>query len=72
MRRTFAPFYGKRFIGNNNPGHMEVHDLDKETQSCQIDIIELHHIVIFSPDTLEEAKKNRFDNCVYCIGNSQK
>ncbi len=67
-RRYRSPFNGKRFIGNNNTN--EVHDLDNEKTSCKIDQIKDEHVVTFSPDTHSEAKKKGFDNCAYCIGNS--
>lgn len=70
-RRPGPPTYGKRFVGNRNPGHMEVHDLDKEMVMCQIDeIIRAGHAVTFIPDTLAQAHRQGYDNCAYCIGGS--
>lgn len=68
-RRQRSPFNGKRFIGNTNKN--EVHDLDKETNSCQIASIKDDHVKTFSPDTHKQAKNEGFDNCAHCIGNSQ-
>ncbi|MFC0525795.1 hypothetical protein ACFFGV_19640 [Pontibacillus salicampi] len=68
MRRHQHPFNGKRFIGNNNTN--EVHDLDNEKTRCEIDKILLNHVKTFIPDTHSEAKRQNFDNCAHCIGNS--
>jgi hypothetical protein len=69
MRRN-----GKRFLGNTDK--KEVHDLDNEKyglNECQIiEIIRAKHAVIFEPDTLEQAHKEGFDNCAYCIGGSKR
>lgn len=67
-RRERFPFNGKRFIGNKN--NNEVHDLDKERTTCQIDDIKREHVRTFSPDTHSQAKSEGFDNCAKCIGNS--
>jgi len=59
------------FLGNSNT--MEVHNLSAETPRCQIDeILEAGHDVAFSPDTLEQAHEQGFDNCAYCIGGSTR
>jgi len=63
--------YGKRYLGNTN--EKEVHDLHNETVNCQIDkILNAGHAVGFTPDTLQEAHRNGYDNCHYCIGNSKR
>lgn len=69
MRRDRWPFNGKRYIGNTNT--KEVHDLDHEKPACQIDEIKDEHVRTFTPDTLEEAHRHRFDNCAHCIGGSR-
>ncbi len=73
-RRTGYPTYGKRFIGNTN--NTEVHDLDNEKtgqNQCQIDeIIQAGHAVTFTPDTLNQANSDGYDNCAYCIGSSTR
>lgn len=56
----------RRFLGNSNT--MQVHDLDNEQTTCQIDEIKLEHQVYFTPDTLAEAKRQGYDPCAYCIG----
>ncbi len=67
--RQGFPLYGKRFCGNTNK--MEVHDLDNEKRVCQIEeIIDANPTQTFIPDTLEEAYKEGYDNCQYCIGGS--
>lgn len=72
-RRPGAPTYNKRFVGNKDPDHMEVHDLDNEKTLCQIDeIIQAGHAITFSPDTLHQAHQQGYDNCAYCIGASTR
>jgi hypothetical protein len=64
---------GIRYLGNRDPGHMEVHDLDQKTRNCQIDeILRAGHGVGFLPDTLEQAHKEGFDNCAWCLGGSTR
>lgn len=63
----------KRYLGNSDPAHMEVHDLENEKPQCQIDeIIKTGNAVVFSPDTLEQAKSEGYDNCAFCIGGSER
>lgn len=73
-RRQGSPTYGKRYVGNTDK--KEVHDLDNEqtgANECQIDeIIKAGHARTFSPDTLEQADKETYDNCAYCIGRSTR
>ena len=65
--RREHPLYGKRYCGNINT--KEVHDLDRETSQCLIDvIIAAGHTITFIPDTLEQAHVEGYENCVYCIG----
>jgi len=74
MRRRGAPTYGNRFVGNTDK--KEVHDLDNEqtgANECQIDeIIRAGHARIFDPDTHEQARKEGYDNCAYCLGGSER
>ena len=71
-RRQGPPTNGKRYVGNVNK--MEVHDLDNEqtaANQCQIDeIIAAGHAVTFDPDTLGQARRQGYDNCIHCIGES--
>ena len=63
----------KRYLGNSDPDHMEVHDLNNEKPQCQIDeIIDAGNAVVFTPDTLEQAKAEGFDAGHYCIGGSTR
>ena len=63
----------KRYLGNSDTGHMEVHDLENEKPQCQIDeIIEAGNAVVFDPDTLEQAKNEGYDNCAFCLGGSER
>jgi hypothetical protein len=74
MRRYGAPIYGKQFVGNTDK--KEVHNLDNEKtgkNECQIDeIIRAQHARTFIPDTLDQAHKEGYDNCAYCIGGSTR
>jgi len=68
MRRPYYPYLGKRFIGNTNTN--QVHDLDKEDTNpngCQIDEILTEHVKTFSPDALEQAHQEGFENCDKCL-----
>lgn len=61
----------ERFLGNSNT--REVHDLWREQTNCQIDeIIRAGNGVVFSPDTLEQAHAEGYDNCGWCIGSSTR
>lgn len=61
---------GLAYLGNKNT--TEVHRLANETAQCQIDeILRADHAVKFIPDTLDEAHRNGYDNCAYCIGGSR-
>ena len=60
---------GERYLGNNN--EMEVHDLDSETDTCQIDeIIRAGHERPYH--SLRSAQRDGHDNCAYCIGGSTR
>ena len=62
---------GLQYLGNIN--EMEVHDLDKLTNNCQIDeIIDVSHAVFFETDSLSSIHNSGFDNCHYCIGKSTR
>jgi len=63
----------ERYLGNSSSDHMEVHDLRNEKPQCQIDeIINAGNAVVFSPDTLEQAHKEHYDNGAYCLEGSQR
>lgn len=62
---------GLQYLGNIN--QMEVHDLDKLTNNCQItEIIDASHAVFFETDSLRSIQNMGFDNCHYCIGKSKR
>lgn len=65
MRRP----YPTRYLGNTKK--KEVHDLDQEKTSCQInEIIAAHHDRAFA--TLTAAHAAGFDNCHWCLGGSRR
>ncbi|WP_341501927.1 hypothetical protein [Gallaecimonas sp. GXIMD4217] len=69
MRRYTGNMNGERYLGNTNT--TEVHDLDNEKTTCQIDeIIRAGHDKPFS--SLEEAKRQGYDNCHWCLGGSTR
>ena len=59
-----------QYLGNKN--NMEVHDLYKQQTNCQINEIKPEHKKYFIPDTLDQAHKEHFDNCHWCIGFSKR
>ena len=64
---------GRRYLGNSSPSKKEVHDLGNEKPQCQIgEILRAGHAVGFVPDTLDEAHRNGYDNCAFCIGGSKR
>lgn len=70
-RRHGYPLNGSRFCGNSSPSKKEVHDLDNEKPVCQIDeIIRAGHAVPFN--SLDDAHRQGYDNCAYCIGGSRR
>lgn len=69
MRRYSGNMNGERYCGNTNT--KEVHDLDNEKTSCQIDeIIRANHDKPFT--LLTSAQNQGFDNCHYCLGGSTR
>jgi hypothetical protein len=58
-----------RYLGNKS--EMEVHDLQNKQTDCQIGEIKPEHTVWFTPDTLDEAHRRKYDNCAWCIGGSK-
>ena len=58
------------YFGNKNT--KEVHYLPNLKANCQINEIKPEHKKYFSPDTLEQAHREGFDNCAYCIGGSTR
>ena len=59
-----------QYYGNSSPSKMEVHHVPSETPNCQLN--EIKAGVRFVPDTLEEAHRNGYDNCAWCIGGSTR
>ena len=60
---------GERYLANKSTSKREVHDLDNEKTSCQID-----EIILAKNDkpytSLDAAHKDGYDNCAYCLGSS--
>jgi hypothetical protein len=70
-RRYTGHMSGERFLANISRDKLEVHDLDNEQTNCQInEIIRASHDKPYN--SLEEAHRNGYDNCGYCIGDSTR
>lgn len=70
-RRNKGNMNGERYLANKSPSKKEVHDLDNEKTSCQID-----EIIAAGNDkpytSLSAANADGYDNCAYCIGGSTR
>ncbi|WP_119072005.1 hypothetical protein [Aggregatilinea lenta] len=73
-RRYKGHMNGERYLANIDSDHREVHDLDNEktgSNQCQID-----EVIAAGNDrpynSLEAAKREGFDNCHWCIGDSTR
>lgn len=53
------------FLGNRSDNI--VHHLAEMTPDCKIVQIKKSEKIYFTPDTLEEAIKEKFASCKYCI-----
>lgn len=70
-RRHRGNMNGEQYLANANPSHLEVHDLDNERVNCQIDeIIRAGHDRPYT--SLFAARRDGFDNCAYCLGDSTR
>jgi hypothetical protein len=59
-----------RYLGNERT--KEVHDIINLKENCKIIEIKPQHRRSFNPDTLEQAHKEGFDNCAWCLGGSTR
>lgn len=70
-RRNRGHMKGERYLANTSSSKREVHDLDNEKPSCQID-----SIIAAGNDkpynSRETANRDGYDNCAYCIGSSSR
>lgn len=68
-RRFRGDMTGEQYCANT--AKREVHDLDSESGSCQID-----KIIAAGNDrpyhTLASAKRDGHDNCHWCLGESER
>ncbi len=73
-RRYTGHMNGERYLANTRQGSREVHDLDNEktgTNQCQInEIINAGNDKPYN--SLDAAKRDGYDNCKWCIGNSTR
>ena len=63
-------YSGLQYYGNRSPSKKEVHHVPSKTANYQVD--EINDGVQFVPDTLEEAHRNGYDNCAWCVGGSTR
>lgn len=70
-RRHTGNMNGEQYLANTSPSKREVHDLDRERTNCQIDeIIRAGHDKPYA--SLTAAKRDGYDNCDYCLGDSTR
>lgn len=70
-RRHTGNMNGERYLANKSPSKREVHDLDNEKASCQIDeIIKAKNDKPYT--SLADAHRDGNDNCAYCLGSSTR
>jgi hypothetical protein len=70
-RRWRGNMNGEQYLANKNTRSREVHDLDNEKTSCQID--EIIRAGNDKPYTSHSAARaDGYDNCHYCLGNSTR
>ncbi len=69
MIRTHKPFYGKQFIGDTSKNivHDTLFEKEHIIGQCKIDEIKEECVRTFSPDTLDQAKKEGYKPCKYCL-----
>lgn len=70
-RRYTGNMNGERYLANTSPSKREVHDLDNETNRCQIDeIIRAGNDKPYN--SLGAARADGYDNCAHCLGSSTR
>ena len=70
-RRYGEPFYGSKYLGIEDK--RVVHDLDFESSKCKIDeMLDTCKVIPFTPDTIDQAYTEGYDNCAWCIGGCVK
>jgi hypothetical protein len=68
-RRNTGNMHGEQYLADISMSKREVHDLDNEKPNCRIDeIIKAGMDKPFS--VLDFAKRDGFNNCAHCIGDS--
>lgn len=74
MHRNYMPFNGQRYLLNTQTN--ELHDLDNESNNCQIDEISRFNIKMF--DTFQEAQVylifsgKPVNGCYWCLKSLDK
>ena len=70
-RRWTGHMNGERYLANTSPSKLEVHDLDAERVQCQVDeIIRAGHDKPYT--SLDAAHRDGYDDCAYCLPDSQR
>ena len=59
------PFEDHHFVGDKRA--FVVHDLEHETEECDIDsIVTAEKVLLFGPDSLPEARNRGYRGCPHC------
>jgi hypothetical protein len=70
-RRYGEPFYGSKYLGIKDK--LIVHDMDYESNMCRInELLEKFKVIPFTPDSIDQAYTEGYDNCGWCIGGGMK
>jgi len=71
MRRKTGNMNGERYLANTSPTKKEVHDLDNEKTTCQIDeIIKAKHDKPYTSKSTANA--DGYDDCDKCLSGSTR
>jgi hypothetical protein len=71
MRRYTGNMNGEQYLANTSTSKNEVHDLDNESTSCQIDdVIKAKHDKPYTSQSA--ANVAGYDNCAHCLGGSKR
>jgi len=62
-RRLNAPFFSKRYVGDSETKIL--HDLDRETANCKVDVIPRARIQMF--EWLNIPSDLLYSGCKYCM-----
>jgi len=66
-RRSGYPYNGKRYLANSNT--KEIHDLDNESTSCEINKIKTEHITMLDTEYEVQTyiRNYGYNGCYWCL-----